>query len=115
MATHGYSGLNRWLLGSIAEKVVRRANNPVLVVRANEEAGSEGEAAPDSTMVPLDGSAPAESVLPYVVELAKAFHAKVTLLQSYSLKQVIVSFEQYTPDLDELKGELKMGSHELPG
>jgi len=58
-------------------------------------------------MVPLDGSALSESVLPYVVELAKAFHAKVTLLQSYSLREVIFSFEQYTPDLDELKGELK--------
>jgi nucleotide-binding universal stress UspA family protein len=107
MATHGRSGLNLWLLGSIAEKVVRQANNPVLVVRANEQASSQGEAAPDSIMVPLDGSALAESVLPYVVELAKAFHAKVTLLRSYSLKQVIFSFEQYTPDLDELKGELK--------
>jgi nucleotide-binding universal stress UspA family protein len=107
MASHGRSGLNRWLLGSVAEKVVRGANNPVLVVRANEEASSQGEAAPDSIIVPLDGSALAESVLPYVVELAKAFHAKVTLFQSYSLKQVIFSFEEYTPDLDELKGELK--------
>jgi nucleotide-binding universal stress UspA family protein len=30
MATHGRSGLGRWLLGSITEKVVRGANNPVL-------------------------------------------------------------------------------------
>jgi nucleotide-binding universal stress UspA family protein len=107
MATHGRSGLNLWLLGSVAEKVVRQANNPVLVVRANEQASSQGEAALDSILVPLDGSALAESVLPYVVELAKDFHAKVTLLRSYSLKQVMFSFEQYTPDLDELKGELK--------
>jgi nucleotide-binding universal stress UspA family protein len=107
MATHGRSGLDRWLLGSIAEKVVRGANNPVLVVRANEEASSEGEAAPDSIIVPLDGSPLAESVLLYVVELAKAFHSKVTLFQSYSLKQIIFNFEEYTPDLDELKGELK--------
>src|SRR5919106_6670712 len=107
MATHGRSGLDRWLLGSIAEKVARGANNPVLVVRANEQASSEGEAAPDSIIVPLDGSALAECVLPYVVELAKTFHAKVTLLRSYSLKQVIFNFEEYTPDLDELKGELK--------
>jgi nucleotide-binding universal stress UspA family protein len=107
MASHGRSGLNRWLLGSIAEKVVRGAHNPVLVVRANEEPSSEGETVPDSIMVPLDGSPLAESVLLYVVELAKAFHAKVTLLRSYSLKQVIFNFEEYTPDLDELKGELK--------
>lgn len=107
MASHGRSGLDRWLLGSVAEKVVRGANNPVLVARANEDTSSNGEAAPDSIIVPLDGSTLAESVLPYVVELAKAFHAKVTLLRSYSLKQIIFSFEEYHPDLDELKGELK--------
>ncbi len=107
MATHGRSGLGRWLLGSVTEKVVRGAHNAVLVVRANEETSSEGEAAPDSIIVPLDGSTQAESVLLYVVELAKAFHAKVTLLRSYSLKQIIFSFEDYHPDLDELKGELR--------
>jgi len=39
MATHGRSGLDRWLLGSIAEKVLRGASNPVLLVRAKEESG----------------------------------------------------------------------------
>ena len=107
MASHGRSGLDRWLLGSVAERVVRGAKNPVLVVRATEEARSEGEAAPDSIIVPLDGSTPAESVLPYVVELAKAFHAKVTLLRAYSLKQIIFSLEQFHPDLDELRGQLR--------
>ena len=107
MATHGRSGLGRWLLGSITEKVVRGAHNPVLIVRANEETSSAGEAAPDSIIVPLDGSTLAESVLIYVVELAKAFHAKVTLLRSYSLKQIIFSFEEYHPDLDGLKGALR--------
>ena len=107
MATHGRSGLGRWLLGSITEKVVRGAHNAVLVVRANEETSSEGEAAPDSIIVPLDGSTLAESVLIYIVELAKAFHAKVTLLRSYSLKQIIFNFEEYHPDLDGLKGALR--------
>jgi len=107
MATHGRSGLGRWLLGSITEKVVRGAHNPVLVVRANEETSSAGEAAPDSIIVPLDGSTLAESVLIYVVELAKAFHAKVTLLRSYSLRQMIFSFEEYHPDLDGLKDALR--------
>jgi nucleotide-binding universal stress UspA family protein len=107
MATHGRSGFGRWLLGSVTEKVVRGATNPVLVVRANEEISSEGETAADSIIVPLDGSILAESVLPYVVELAKAFDAKVMLLRAYSLKQILFSFEDYHPDLDELKGELR--------
>jgi nucleotide-binding universal stress UspA family protein len=107
MASHGRSGVGRWLLGSVAEKVVHGANNAVLVVRANHEMTSEGEAAPDSIIVPLDGSSQAESVLLYVVELARAFHAKVTLLRAYSLKQIIFSFEQYHPDLDGLKDALR--------
>ncbi|HEU4342010.1 MAG TPA: universal stress protein [Candidatus Binatia bacterium] len=107
MASHGRSGINRWLLGSISEKVLRVATNPVLVVRANEQGSAEGEAAPDSMIVPLDGSELAESVLPHVVELTKAFNSKVTLLRSYSLKQMIYRVEDYTPDLDELKHELQ--------
>ncbi|MGN6733554.1 MAG: universal stress protein [Candidatus Binatia bacterium] len=107
MVSHGRSGVGRWLLGSVAEKVVHGANNAVLVVRANQEMTSEGEAAPNSIIVPLDGSNQAESVLLYVVELARAFHAKVTLLRAYSLKQIIFSFEQYHPDLDGLKDALR--------
>ncbi len=34
MATHGRSGLNRFLLGSIAEKVLRATANPLLLVKA---------------------------------------------------------------------------------
>lgn len=33
MSSHGRSGLGRWLLGSVAEKVMRHAHVPVLVVR----------------------------------------------------------------------------------
>jgi len=33
MATHGHSGLEHALLGSITEKVLRKAHCPVLVVR----------------------------------------------------------------------------------
>lgn len=36
MASHGYSGLTRWLLGSITEKVVRGSNIPVVVVPVRE-------------------------------------------------------------------------------
>jgi nucleotide-binding universal stress UspA family protein len=34
MCTHGRSGVQRWVLGSVTEKVVRHATGPVLVVRA---------------------------------------------------------------------------------
>jgi nucleotide-binding universal stress UspA family protein len=37
MSTHGRSGLRRWALGSIADKVVHESNIPVLLVRAKHE------------------------------------------------------------------------------
>ena len=34
IATHGYSGITRWVRGSVADKILRSANVPVLMVRA---------------------------------------------------------------------------------
>lgn len=39
MGTHGRSGLDRHLLGSVTENVVRRSNVSVLTVRVSEESG----------------------------------------------------------------------------
>jgi len=64
MATRGRSGIHRWLMGSVAEKVLRGATNPLLLVRGNEEGKSDGAATLKSIVVPLDGSTLAESVLP---------------------------------------------------
>jgi nucleotide-binding universal stress UspA family protein len=33
MSTHGRSGIGRWILGSVAAKVVHHSRNPVLVIR----------------------------------------------------------------------------------
>ena len=38
MATHGRSGLQRWVYGSVADKVLRAAHVPVLLVRAHKNA-----------------------------------------------------------------------------
>jgi nucleotide-binding universal stress UspA family protein len=44
MGTHGRTGLERYLLGSVTEKVVRTADVPVLTIRAGEdEEKAEGE------------------------------------------------------------------------
>jgi nucleotide-binding universal stress UspA family protein len=37
MYTHGRSGVSRWLLGSVAEKVVRHATKPILLVRSAQQ------------------------------------------------------------------------------
>jgi nucleotide-binding universal stress UspA family protein len=71
MATHGRSGVRRWVLGSVADKVLRSAALPVLLIRAGmpKDAAYERWSSP-KMLVPLDGSEVAELVLPHVEALA---------------------------------------------
>lgn len=85
MATHGRSGLNRFLLGSVAEKVLRSTTNPLLLIRATGDAKATGEATLRSIVVPLDGSALAEGVLPTVASMAKELDLQVVLFRAYHL------------------------------
>jgi nucleotide-binding universal stress UspA family protein len=85
MATHGRSGLNRFLLGSVAERVLRGTQNPLLLVRATERAKTDGEIAMKSVVVPLDGSALAEGVLPATEELATKLDLEVVLFRAYAI------------------------------
>lgn len=43
LASHGRSGLTRWVLGSVAEKLIRLAEAPVIVVRATAAGTQAGE------------------------------------------------------------------------
>jgi nucleotide-binding universal stress UspA family protein len=79
MATHGYSGLQRWLLGSVAEKVLHLATNPLLLVRPKGE--NSGEARLSTVLVPLDGSELAEKVLPTVTGVAIGLKLKAVLVR----------------------------------
>jgi nucleotide-binding universal stress UspA family protein len=83
MATHGRSGLNRWLLGSVTEKILRGTANPLLVIRAKENSTLERDPSLKSILVPLDGSTLAEKVLPMVAGLAKRLALPVILFRSY--------------------------------
>ena len=39
MCTHGRTGMGRWVLGNVTERVVRHSGDPVLVIRAPTESG----------------------------------------------------------------------------
>ena len=69
MATHGRSGFSRWVLGSIALKVLRQSGVPVWLIRGGAPVGGEWTKA--EVIVPLDGSSLAEAVLPFVTKLVK--------------------------------------------
>ncbi len=72
MATHGRSGIRRWTIGSVADKVLRASKVPVWLVRAGIPEEVVYDKWPRKTiLVPLDGSELAESVLPHVEAVAK--------------------------------------------
>ncbi len=80
MCSHGYSGLKRWMMGSVAQKVVRHSTVPVLVLR--EGAGIPTNLHPDSMrpvriLVALDGSAFTEIALAPAAQLSAALSAPI--------------------------------------
>src|SRR5262245_29236998 len=79
MATHGRSGVSRWLLGSVAEKVLRATANPLLLVRAGEGGTAEAKVKIESIVVPLDTSSLAEAVFPYVIDIVSVLILDVVL------------------------------------
>jgi nucleotide-binding universal stress UspA family protein len=83
MTTHGRTGISRWTHGSVAERVLQAASVPVLLVRAHERELhiSPPHVSLQRFLVPLDGSAVAEQVLPSVTATARALGAEITLFQ----------------------------------
>jgi nucleotide-binding universal stress UspA family protein len=72
MSTHGRSGINRWVMGSVADKILHSSSLPVFLVRSGVSSQVSCDKWPEMTlMVPLDGSGLAEKVLPHVEALAK--------------------------------------------
>lgn len=96
MATHGRSGLGRWALGSVADKVVRSASQPVALIRAKE-------ARPDirqrgvltRILIPLDGSKESESALLCIAEFMAKLKVDVVLLQVLATGYQTLTAEGY--------------------
>lgn len=80
MASHGQSGLSGWSVSSVVQKVVARTQASVLVVRSHVTASAGvDELQYRRILVPLDGSARAESVLPLATVLARIPETQVLL------------------------------------
>lgn len=78
MATHGRSGLARWVFGSVTEKVLRASAVPVLVLRSFPEAGAAVSAPFGRILVPIVHFH--LRILPYIKEFAALFGSRVSLL-----------------------------------
>jgi nucleotide-binding universal stress UspA family protein len=80
MSSHGRSGFARWWMGSVADKVLHLADNPLLITRSQPHPVSAAEIEPDRVIVSLDGSDVAEEVLPHVAFIASRMGIPVDLV-----------------------------------
>jgi nucleotide-binding universal stress UspA family protein len=103
MATHGRSGAERWLLGSVAEKVLRGTTNPLFLVRA-AAAKTSPQRIINSIVVPLDGSSLAEQILSTVSNWAQALDVEVTLIRAFEFPaSAYYGSEDDLPDYDAFR------------
>jgi nucleotide-binding universal stress UspA family protein len=93
MGTHGRSGLSRFVLGSVAEKVVRHAPCPVLTVPDRDHA-----AAFQHVLCPIDFSACSRLAVDLAAEFVEPGGAGITLLHVLELP-VTASGEPPTAEL----------------
>jgi len=81
VSTHGRSGLGRWMYGSTAGHLLHESQAPLLVIGKEVPDAAAGGFAPKHVLVPLDGSALGEAAVPYALEAANAFGAKITFVR----------------------------------
>ncbi len=82
IGSHGRGGVQRLVLGSIAEKVLRLSPCPVLTVRrgVNQRRVGRGRSPFETILCPTDFSVPANHAVGYARRLAKEADAKLILM-----------------------------------
>ncbi len=86
MATHGRSGISRWAVGSVADKVARATTRqPIMLIRAKgAHPDVRAKRILKKALLPLDGSTESEYVIPYFSEVAHSLQMELTLLRVIS-------------------------------
>jgi nucleotide-binding universal stress UspA family protein len=103
MSTHGRSGITRWTMGSVTDKVLRATGYPMLIIHSGSTEPAKPGTDLEDIIVPLDGSPMAEQVLPHAIALSKALDIGITLLRAIPSAAEYFSYMDYPlPNYDEL-------------
>ncbi|MFD1648064.1 universal stress protein [Haloarchaeobius litoreus] len=105
MGTHGRTGVERYLLGSVTEKVLRRSDVPVLTVR--DTADGSVHYPYESVLIPTDGSAAAEAAADVGLDVAGRYGSRlnvVSIVDAFSMGLDVRS-ELMTDALEEAAEE----------
>ncbi|MBI2816709.1 MAG: universal stress protein [Acidobacteria bacterium] len=110
MGTHGHKGFNRFILGSVTERVVRQARCPVLVV-SRPERGFVDEEEPEkidlkTILLATDFSPHSDRSLAYALKWASEWPAKLVLFHAVEqtppeIRGRVDLFPEYNPYFEQ--------------
>lgn len=88
MGSHGRTGFQRFLMGSVAEKMVRRSPAPVWVVR------KPPRRLPKRILVPVDFDESSRHAVSVAIELARRFSARVEIVHVVPMVENLAPFPE---------------------
>jgi len=110
MATHGRSGVKRWWMGSVAQKVISQSITPVLLIPSTKQKAAQMKKviSIDQILIPLDGSNTGQAALDYIEFIARETKAVVRLIQvistSGSMETNLVVHANWNGFFEAMKG-----------
>ena len=97
LSSHGHSGLKKWGISSITQKVILSAPTSLLIVRAPYQMRDQPYA---RILVPLDGSWRAENVLPVVALLARQHKSQIQIVHVVKTPEMARHMPPVQEDID---------------
>lgn len=90
MSSHGRTGFSRFILGSVAEKVLRLSNKPVMIVENESDVGDFKK-----LLVTTDFSENSAGAFPMAIDIAKRTGGQIDLIH-------VLSFDQFDDEEKDL-------------
>jgi nucleotide-binding universal stress UspA family protein len=104
IATHGRSGIGRWLYGSTTAGVLRSSPVPVKAVGPHALDASRPGVAIKHVLCPLDGTPLAEAALPVASSIAERTGARLSLIRVVNWAALSYPYtlpDAYVPQIDK--------------
>jgi nucleotide-binding universal stress UspA family protein len=96
LSSHGRSGLRKWGISSVTNKIILSAPTSVFIVRATQPK----EQSYGRILVPLDGSWRAENVLPMVTLLARYHKSQIQIVHVVKTPEMARHMPPLQEDID---------------
>jgi len=115
MATHGRGGFTSWLRGSVAQRVLRECEAPLLLVNPSAEDDEVQAIQLRTILVPYDGSERAAAIFPLVKALGQTWGATVVLQRvwPFTEEQAPMTPEELAATLETAQSEFAAAGLEV--